>query len=137
LSYTPAKKQTLLIASGTVAHPDKMHLFVIVTDKCDAGFHLLFSFCRIIAGVFHDPACVAKAGEHEFLAADSYVFYQKPEQLRHDAMIKCVGGWTYKPKADLSAALFERVCAGVTASRFTPRWAKDYFSKQSPKAPTA
>jgi hypothetical protein len=82
-------------------------------------------------GVRHDNACELEAGEHEFIVKRSFVSYRQPYKLSNTVIIKCVTGWLYKPKADLDEKVFERVCSGITLSRFTPRWAKTYFSQNS------
>ena len=130
MNFVPAKKNTLLIGSGTHSDPEKKHLFVIVTDKCADSLHLLFSICTIRPPAFHDPSCILAAGDHEFIKADSYVLYAKPAQLNHHSIIKCVAGWTYLVKEDVSEEVFKKVCDGILGSIHTPRWAKRYFAAQ-------
>lgn len=41
VAYQVLKKGTLLIPSGPTHDPDKKHLFVVCTDACAEGRHLL------------------------------------------------------------------------------------------------
>lgn len=41
VAYQVLKKGTLLIPSGPTHDPDKKHLFVVCTDVCAEGRHLL------------------------------------------------------------------------------------------------
>ena len=75
MPYVPGRGKTLLIPSGTRKDPNKKHLFVVTTDACNSNQHLLVPICSIVANRHHDPACELKAGEHPFLAHDSYVAY--------------------------------------------------------------
>lgn len=84
----------------------------------------MFSVCTIDAGVYHDHACIIKAGEHPFIVADSYVLYAKPMAAHHDGLKKKTDGWVYYEKAPVSADLLVRIVDGADKSRHTPRWAK-------------
>ena len=127
MPYEPGKGKTLLIPSGSRRDPGKNHLFITLTNKCPDGQHLLISICSVVPGRFHDPACEIAIGEHEFITDQSYVEYRFP-LIRHGTLIcKCVDGWVYRKKADLEAAIFDRVCRGVEVSEFLPKWALDYF----------
>jgi hypothetical protein len=125
--YKPAKGCTLLIPSGTAVDPDGKHLFVVVTNPCTGGFHLLVSVTSVKPNRQHDPTCLLEAGEHPFLDRQSYVFYAKAQQLGHAGIIKCVGSGLYITKESCTAGMLKKVCEGISASAMTPRWAKEYF----------
>ena len=125
--YDPSKGCTLLIPSGTASDPDAKHLFVVVTNRCDGGFHLLISVSSVKPNRIYDPTCLLEAGEHPFLDRQSYVFYAMPRQLGHAGMIKCVSTGLYVPKDSCTQAVLEKIRNGITASAMTPRWAKEYF----------
>lgn len=125
--WKPAKKKCLLIPSGTANDPDRHHLFVILTDRCVDGFHLAVSVSSIKDGIKHDDTCLLDSGCHEFITKHSFVMYGRIQKLRSESIEKCVGGWVYKPKQDLSDDQFVRIAEGVATSPFTPRWAKTYF----------
>ena len=125
--YQPSKGCTLLIPSGPPLIPDGMHLFVVLTDQCDGKQHLLTSISSVKEGRWHDPTCVLEEGAHPWLEHQSYVFYQRPQQLTHAGIIKCVKSGLYIPKENLDEAVLKKICAGVNDSAMTPRWAKEYF----------
>lgn len=131
MTYSPEPQKTLLLPSGTFESPDKKHLFIIMTKVCANGQHLLLSVSSIKEGVKYDATCELQVGCHPFVTLPSYVFYAKASQVRSDLLIKCVDGWVYTPKERLADDVFGRVCAGVDASPFTPRWAKKYFAENS------
>ncbi|QUS39286.1 hypothetical protein RPMA_10895 [Tardiphaga alba] len=129
--WVPSKKKCILIPSGTHDDPDRHHLFVILTEACEQGFHLAVSLSSVKAGVKHDPTCVLDAGCHDFVTAQSFVMYGKIEKLRSAHISKCVAGWTYKPRGEMPDEQFTRICDGVEASDFTPGWARHYFKKNA------
>lgn len=129
--YSPEPQNTLLLPSGTFEAPDRKHLFIIMTKACANGQHLLLSVSSIKEGVRHDATCEIEVGCHPFITKPSFIFYAKAAQVRSDRLIKCVEGWLYTPKERLADEVFQRVCAGVDASPFTPRWAKKYFAENS------
>ncbi len=68
--------------SGPDHDPDRMHLFVVLTDPLcnfDDGIRkvLLVSLSSIHDDLYHDSACILEPGEHPFVKRDSYVVYQK------------------------------------------------------------
>lgn len=131
MTYTPEPQNTLLLPSGTFESPDKKHLFIIMTKVCANGQHLLVSVSSIKEEVRHDPTCELNVGCHPFVTRPSFVFYAKASRARSDLLVKCVEGWVYTPKERLADDVFARVCAGITTSPFTPRWAKTYFTENS------
>jgi hypothetical protein len=128
VKYSPEPQNTLLLPSGTFESPDQKHLFIVMTRICAAGQHLLLSASSIKEGVKHDDTCELEVGCHPFIVKPSYILYARAAQVRSDMLIKCVDGWLYTPKERLADEVFERVCAGIDASPFTPKWAKRYFA---------
>jgi len=131
MPYQPSKGGTLLIPSGPASDPDKLHLYAILTDASNDPCHLLVNFTTIKGGVFYDPTCIVKAGEHAFIKQDSYVEYRRATIMHSAHIVKCVEGWTFKPQDTLSQALIDRICDGVEDSKFTPRGMKQYFGENS------
>jgi hypothetical protein len=127
MPYVPAKGSTLLIPSGSDGNPEGLHLFVILTDRCNEGMHLLVNFATVRPDRYVDQTCIVEAGEHEFLKAKSFVHYRHARTDRAELLTKCVDGWTFKPKDPVSADLLERIRAGVAASPQTARRVKTYF----------
>lgn len=123
-SFEPEKGKTLLIQSGPANEPDKKHLFVIATGADQNGSFVLFSVCTIVEGVYHDPACVVRAGEHPFIGTDSYVLYARPMVAHYESLKKLTDGWVYYERPPVSAELLARVVEGSQKSKHIPRWAK-------------
>jgi hypothetical protein len=71
----------LLVPSGTLSDPSRHHLFVLVTNACNANFHLAISISSIKSGISHDPTCIIEKDEHPFVDLRSYVVYARPQQL--------------------------------------------------------
>ncbi len=127
MPYQVAKRGTLLIPSGPVNNPDQLHLHVILTDSCENNRHLLINISTIRDDTFHDPTCVIELGEHPSVTEQSWVVYRRAMTLHADHIIKCVDGWSFKPKEAVSEELFSRICNGVDASSFTSQDMKRYF----------
>jgi hypothetical protein len=124
MPYAVAKKATLLMPSG----PDEgQHLYVIMTNPCDEGQSLLVSLSSIKEGRFHDPACIIEVGEHPFVTKRSYVEYRLSRIIRCDHITKCVDGWTFTPKADVSDDLYAKIAAGIGASEFSSKLTIKYY----------
>jgi len=129
--YLPGKGCTLLIPSRTLLDPDGRHLFVVLTNRCDGGQHLLVSISSVKPNRGHDPTCILEAGEHPWVNRQSYVLYAKVRQVPHVGLIKCVKSGLYIPKENCDEAALKKICAGITESPMTPRWAKEYFRRNS------
>lgn len=127
MPYVAAKGHTLLVPSGTDADPNKKHLNVVLTEMCGNGCHLLVSISTIRPNVFHDPACVIKAGEHPFIKDDSFAVYRLAQTPTAAHITKCVDGWVYMKKESVSDALLQRMCEGVEKSQFAPARIQTYY----------
>lgn len=79
----------------------------------------------------YDATCELEVGCHEFIKKPSYILYARAERLRSAGLVKCVDGWVYTPKERLADAVFARVCAGIEASPFIPKWARKYYAENS------
>ncbi len=132
MPYVVARGNTLLVPSGTKADPDKMHLFVVVTDECDAGEHLMVSLSSIKQGVYHDPTCEMQVGAHPFVTAPSYVEYRLAIIRSAQYICQCTNNGAYIPRQPLSAALLVRVADGVLVSSFVPAKIRRYYMVNQP-----
>ncbi len=125
MGYIPHRGGTLLIPSG----PSK-HLFVILTDRCQDGMHLLVSLSTIKPGRFHDNACIVEPGEHRFVKRPSFIEYRRPRRDTASHLVTCVNGWTFTPHDDVTDAVFKRICHGIHESKFIPQGMKRYYEEQ-------
>src|SRR6266699_1315573 len=112
MPYTPAKGGTLLIPSGPPNDSARLHLHVILTDRCENGQHLMVCIESIIDGVFHDDACELEPHSHPFIKKKSYVNYRRAKTISSKLLQKCVDGWLYKPKEPISDQLLSEICEG-------------------------
>ncbi len=128
MPYEPARGHTLLIPSGTNQDPEKKHLFVLITDRCAAGSHMLVSLSTIREGVFHDPACVVDVGEHPFVKAQSFIEYRMARMDTAIHLQRCVDGWTFLPKENVSRELLEKICGGLQVSEHITKSMLNYYN---------
>ncbi len=122
MSFTPAKKQTLLIPSGS-----EHHLFFVVTDRCSAGCHLLVNLSSIEPSIDHDNTCELGLGDHPFVKQPSLIMYGMAEKLDHEILIAKVNNGRYKPMDPVGDDVFDRICAGILKSPFTKPAIKNYY----------
>jgi hypothetical protein len=127
MPYVVARGNALLVPSGSHNDPNRKHLFVVLTESCPAGEHLLVSVSSIKPNVFHDPACLISAGEHPFITVASFVEYRLARTIDAAHIVKCVDGWLYTPREPVSPPLLQRMCDGVELSRFVPKRVHAYY----------
>ncbi len=122
MAYVPYKKGTVLIPTGGTKH-----LFVILTDKCPAGEHLLVNVSSIKPNMKHDTTCIVNAGEHRFITKDSYVEYRRAEIIAAARLSKLVDTFVYTAHDDVTDDLLLAIRDGVEDSPFTARRILNYF----------
>jgi len=125
MAYVVAKRATLLMPSGP--GEEGLHLYCAVTNPCDQNQCLLVTFSSIKEGRFHDPACVVDVGEHPFVTKPSFIEYRLSRIISCEHVAKCVAGWVFTPKVDVSDDLLLRLQTGIEASDFTPMLVYRYF----------
>lgn len=125
MAFTPAKMESLLVPSGP---QDKLHLHVILTDRCADGQHLLAPISSINPQKAHDPACILGAGEHPFLDHPSYVLYRLMFRPMSFHLVNCVERGLFVEKEPFELPVFSRIGAGVAASKFAAKGMKTYFN---------
>lgn len=128
MPYVVTRGDTLLIPSGTLADPNKKHLFIVLTKECNGGEHLLVSISTVRPSIFHDPTCLISAGEHPFVTVPSFVEYRMARTIDAAHICKCVDGWEFMKKEPATGALLKRICDGVLVSKFVPTRILNYFN---------
>lgn len=128
-SYIAVRSAGLLIPSGSVADPDRLHFHAILTNVCSKGRHLIGPIGTIYKDQFHDDTCVIGKGEHPFIKHPSYFIYRRLTILDSAHITRCIDGWVYKKQPNLSAALIKRICEGISKSDFTPGFAEEYWDE--------
>src|ERR1700722_4133404 len=99
MHFLPAKKKTVHIPSG-----EGLHLFVIITDACNGGKHLMVSFSTIKKDMrYHDPACVLlpEDNHHRFITLKSFVSYAQIQERPTVRIVQCVENGSYIPSDDI------------------------------------
>ena len=120
------KGKTYLVPSGEV-----LHLFVVLTNKCNNHMHMLVPLCSIRPPRRYDNTCVITVDEkaHPFIRHDSYIKYAQM-QVRHVNVIKrYIENGSYIEREDIDVAVFERVCEGVNGSPHIPRGIRKQFNE--------
>lgn len=126
MAYVAAMGHALLMPSGTGHDPGRKHLFIVVTDACAEGKHLLASITSwtndLCDGTTRlDPGC------HPFVYKDSYILYRKA--VIEAAAVLSTGvdaGIFTQHKTPIDAAIIARIMTGICQSIFTPRKVKRY-----------
>ncbi|MGR3806932.1 hypothetical protein SAMN05660772_00997 [Pasteurella testudinis DSM 23072] len=122
------RKVTILIPTDYgKSESNFYHLYFILTDPCFNGETgqedsvLSVSCSSIKQGKVFDNTCVLKAGEHEFIRHDSFVFYR---HLRIDSasiINQKVAQGLFITKTMISDDIYRRILKGVLVSRNTER----------------
>lgn len=128
MPFQPLKKATLLMPSGPPDDPDRLHLWVILTDPCAAhDANLVVDICTLRDGRFHDPACLIQQGEHRRIKHTSWVGYHRCKAVHSSTLKKGAAAWLYHPDEPVSDVLFDRICAGILDSDHTAVRMRRYF----------
>lgn len=107
-------------------------MFVVATNRCAGGMHLLLSVSTLRPNKHYDATCLFKGGEHSFISSPSYVVYGKPHQLSASHIIKMVDGGHYPARETLEEPHFGRLCAGIANSPFSKPFAIKYYADNRP-----
>jgi hypothetical protein len=126
MAYVPSRCDTVMIPTGNVGD----HLFVITTDACPAGKHLLVNLTSVKQDRHNDLTCILEPGEHPFITQQSYILYRGAQIQGSNRLGAMVDGWVYRSGARASAELTDRILAGFFDSPFTPRFVKNYLAAQ-------
>lgn len=135
--FLPYPGATLLIPSGPEHDPDRMHLFVVLTNPFDDrgdGVQrvLLVSLSTVHDHKNHDPACVLEAGEHRFVKHESFVVYRKARIEEANKLTEGVRKNIFQPNERVNDEILLKIRQGLESSEHTtPRILK--FYEASPK----
>ena len=125
MPFGVVKKGTILIPSGTSCDAGKMHLFVVCTDACVNGLHLLVPVTSWTNDLC-DATCKLAKGEHPFLTHASYILYRKARIEAATDLIYGVEQKTLSPHEMMNGQTFLRIANGICRSSQTPRKIKIY-----------
>lgn len=126
--FLPNRKASLLVPSGPDHDPDRKHLFIVLSDPVtDEYVVLLVSISSVKENRWNDPSCLLYPGEHPFITKNSFVDYSSARIEPADKLLRGVQSGQLIAQSPVSQEIFERICAGVMASRRTPRHIKRFF----------
>lgn len=125
MAYVAARCHAMLMPSGTSENPDLKHLFLVCSDACNEGKHILVSITGWTNDLC-DGTTRLKKGDHPFLHKDSYVFYRKARIEEGSILAKGIASGTFVLKDSADAALIDLVRLGLCASKQTPKKVKKY-----------
>jgi hypothetical protein len=127
VGYEACKCHTLLMPSGTYHDPDRKHLFIVCTDCCAAGKHLIVSITGWTNDLCDGTTRLSPGPKmHRFVTKESYIFYRKARVEDSAVLSKGVDEGIFVPHDPVDESLLARVMAGVCSSKQTPRKVKIY-----------
>lgn len=135
--FLPFPGATLLMPSGPEDDPDRMHLFVVLTNPFDDigdGIQkvLLVSFSSVRDYYNHDPACVLNPGDHPFVKHESFVVYKRAIIVEANKLIEGVRKNVFSSHTPMSESVLSKIHQGLESSEHTtPRVLR--FYEASPK----
>lgn len=126
--FLPNRKATLLVPSGPLHDPDRKHLFIVLSDPVtDEQVVLLVSISSVKPNRWNDEACLLYSLEHPFIKKDSFVDYSSARIEPADKLTKAVDQGIFLSREPVNQDVFDRICAGIMASRRTPKDIKRFF----------
>lgn len=126
--FLPNRKASILVPSGPAHDPDRKHLFIVLSDPVtDEKVVLLVSISSVKPGRWNDESCLLYPGEHPFIKKDSFVDYASARIELGDKLLRGVKAGKLIPQDPVTEEVFARICAGVMASRRTPRYIRQFF----------
>lgn len=136
--WLPFKRATILVASGPSHDSDRKHLFILLTNpiaepETGKKHVLMVSLSTAHEGIYHDPACILKPGEHPFVRRESYVNYFRTRIEDAEALLRGVKEGTLVPHEPVSEEVFLRVCEGLVFSKHAPLKVKKFYLESATK----
>lgn len=111
--------------SGTYHDPGAKHLFIVCTDECDQGNHVLVSITGWTNQLYDGTTRLGK-GDHPFLYKDSYVFYRKARIESSTVISNGIEAGHFDVKDPMSDEWVKKIMDGLCKSPHTPRKIKKY-----------
>jgi hypothetical protein len=115
---------TLLLRTGPVHDPGRMHLFIVLTapksiDSAEPGLLCvpMVSLSSIPKDRSYDTTCVLRAGDHPFIRHDTYVAYGLAIHPPLSTLQEKILRGECEIAEPLAPAVLERVYKGVFASK--------------------
>lgn len=117
---------TLIVhGTGSRFQPNVPHLFFVLTDVDDAKKLLIAPVGTRKTN--SDPTCCIFPSDHPFITRESFVLYGRVKLADYAKLLQRMRHSDVSADEPMTVELYERVCAGLRASPFSPRWAKRYL----------
>ena len=107
---------TILIPSGPINDPQRLHLFVIVARKEGPPRQVLIVGISSMGNAYQDDTVCFVAGDHDFIQHPSYVRYSDARTMEEAALMRGLGNGTMTQHSDCSADFLNRVVRGFEFS---------------------
>lgn len=127
--YVAIKRGTVLVPSGPAHDPDRLHLFILLTDPMGEWQEVLMvSISSVKEGIEYDGTCVLAPGCHEFVKRHSWVDYSTACLLSERKLAVGVTQGRIHKREMLAHPVFVRVCQGLVDSpHVRPKLKKFYL----------
>lgn len=126
--FIPAKRATALIPSGPQHDPDRLHLFILLTDPVTAEkLVLIVSVSSIKDGVWHDTTCILEVGDHPFITRRSWVNYWTSRIEPAEKLTNGVHRGVLIPQDMVESHIFQRICKGMFESDHCKPKFRDFY----------
>jgi hypothetical protein len=127
MGYIASKCHTMLMPSGTYHDPGRKHLFIVCTDVCPMGKHLIVSVTGWTNDLCDGTTRISPRDRvHQFITKDSYVFYRKARIESAAVLSLGVDQGTFVSHDPINEAFRLKILEGICASKQTPRKVKIY-----------
>ena len=129
--FVPKKRDTLVIPeTGPLHDPNRPHLFIVLTNQCKDGKHLLVPVCSRHPKC--DRSCLLDKDDHRsYLKHDSFVSYFHADLYSHSVLSKKVTSNQVVYRGAFHERTFGFVCNGLLESRLTPPAMKAYYERNA------
>jgi hypothetical protein len=121
--------------SGTYDDPDRKHLFVVCTDECDEGNHILVSITGWTNHLCDATTRLGK-GDHPYLYKDSYIFYRKARIESSATILAGIESGAFDEHDPMPDTWVKKIMDGICKSIHTPRKVKKYANCPEDPKPT-
>src|SRR5687767_10744894 len=108
MGYDPHQGAALLIPFNNVPH-----LFSVMNDACENHSCLLIMISSIKSNKAHDPTCILRPGDHDFIRHESFLVYRLAREVHKAHLAKMVDQRLYFEKNDFREDVFRRIAAGI------------------------
>jgi hypothetical protein len=121
--------------SGTYHRPDLKHLFIVCTDACENGNHVLVSITSWTNDLCDGTTRLSK-GDHPFVRKDSYMFYRGARIENAEVIQVGLDEGKFEFYEDpMSDEWVKKIMDGLCKSIHTPKKVKKYANCPEPTQP--